>query len=89
MRIGVDTGCGCRYSDFLQQRNGTITRFVGRDRQVCADRLDQLLSHGHQRVEACQWILKNHRDPFAADPAQTVFGKIVYPLSVEGKFHRR
>ena len=72
-----------RNAGFLQQRDGARARFVGVDRQMRLDRLDELPADRVERVQRGQRVLEDRADLAAADLAHRLVRQVVDALALE------
>jgi len=83
VRVVVDALCSGRNAGVLQQRNGTLARLGGSDRQVGQDGFGELAAHGVQRVQRGQRVLKDRADAAATDVAHFLVAEVVDALAFE------
>ena len=88
MRVMIDALLGGRNARVLEQLDGPLAGFGGRNRQVGHDRFRQLAADRIQRIKRGQRILEDRADLAAADLAHLFGWKIVDAPAFEQDFAR-
>ncbi len=68
--IGVDLVLRIGNADFVEQRDGALSRLAWRQAHVQPQHLAELEADREHRVERSHWLLEDHRDVGAAELAQ-------------------